>query len=365
MVRTTLHHFLSSVPQAVAVWMVLSAVAFGAVALRSGPGLRRRMADRRRSARRRAQAVTARDRALRHAVESVRAGDRAAGVSRRRRREWQVLRDAADLAWEVFDVADSAARRAGQGAAFPTPWTAGSPAAFAERERYLHRAAAVACRRLEAPSDPTRDLFAHHHEWDPCRLPVGQEATLSRTVRDHLYLAYRRSAARERQAWRAADAASAAMRALNDVAADAALRLRQDRRTPGQRWWAEQWTPEAVRTVRHAVPVRGRASHRLVVVDRVTPAAAGSRQELIGAGAVPPRAACPGGSGRSGPRPGIAGRSPVDRTRRTGTAAAPPLSLRRASPPVRGRCHPGTLSTWPSSRDCSPVPGTVADSCSS
>jgi hypothetical protein len=413
MVRTTLHHFLYSVPQAVAVWMVLSAVAFVAVASRSGPGLRRRMAGRRRSARRKAAAVTARERAVRHAAESVGAADRAAGLSRCRRREWQVLRDAADLAWEAFDVADRTARRAAQAAAFPTPRTTDSPTGFAERERYLHRAAAAACRRLGVPSGPSRDLFAHRHEWDPCRLPVGQEATLSRTVRDHLYLAYRRSAAQERQAWQAADAASAVMRGLNDEAADAALRIGQVRRTAGQRWWAEQWTPEAVRdtrparrrkpapaghepvpvrepvevrppvtvrrpvparepvparrpvTVRQAVPVRGRASQGLVVADGTTPAAASSRQELIGVAAFPPRAACPGSSGRSGPQPGAAGRSRVDRERRTWASPAPPLSLRRASPPVRGRCRPGRLSTWPSSRDSSPVPGTVADSCSS
>ncbi|MEV0806044.1 hypothetical protein [Micromonospora sp. NPDC050200] len=80
--------------------------------------------------------------------------------------------------------------------------------------------------RGELPVERLRDVFAHRDGWDPRRHPVEQEALLARAVRDGRRDAYRAAAGRERSAWRDAELAAEAARALAVEAYAAAERLR-------------------------------------------------------------------------------------------------------------------------------------------
>jgi hypothetical protein len=120
-----------------------------------------------------------------------------------------------------------------------------TPAEYADRERFLHRSATAACRRHELSIHELNDVLAHRNGWDPTRHPVHQEAALSKAVRDRQFMAYREATTRERQAWHTAGVAAAALRSLREEAAAARLRLNEYVPTPGQLWWAEQWSTAA------------------------------------------------------------------------------------------------------------------------
>lgn len=180
----------------------------------------------------------------RYAEEVAVAADRAATNSRRCREQWVVERDRAEAAWSAYQAADDAARRLAAAAALPAPRTPRTPAEYADRERYLHRAAMAAYWRAELPVDALLDVLDHRNGWDPRRHPVEQEAILRRVVRDRLFAAHRVTAAREQAAWRAAEAA-----------AEAAARLRREALAAAQR--AGQVPPAPVRRAPSLTVVRG------------------------------------------------------------------------------------------------------------
>jgi hypothetical protein len=244
-VETALHSFLLSVPQAAAVWLIMLAVAFVAVAALSVPD-RQNPTDDRKPRRDRSTEPGSDDRdwTRRYADEVAVAASRATATAARRRAEWHESVDAVDAAWQAYDAADVAARRAAAAAAFPARKATRTPAELVDRERYLHRAATAACRRHELSIRQLNDVLAHRGGWDPCRHPVEQEAALRRAVRDRLFMAYREATTRERQAWQTAGVASAAMRSLNAEALAAVLQTGTKSPTAEQQWWAEQWTTE-------------------------------------------------------------------------------------------------------------------------
>ncbi|PZG16827.1 hypothetical protein C1I95_16810, partial [Micromonospora craterilacus] len=104
-----------------------------------------------------------------------------------------------------------------------------TPAEYAARERWLHHAAMAAHWRGDLSARQLSDVLAHRAGWDPRRHPAEQEIVLARVVRDGRLAVYRAAAERERDAWRAAELAAEAARALSAEAYAAAERLRPNR----------------------------------------------------------------------------------------------------------------------------------------
>lgn len=189
----------------------------------------------------------------RYAGEVAVAAGRAAQTAQRRRAEWLAAQDAVEAAWQAFDRVDLANRRLGAAVAFPLDCIARTPAEFAERERYLHRAATAACRRKELPVSELVDALAHRNGWDPRRHPLEQEVAVVTVSRAHLLAAYRRAAATERSTWHLADVAAAAARSLRDEAFAAAVAAhRTGTRVHADVPTGSRWIPAGVRRPRLA-----------------------------------------------------------------------------------------------------------------
>jgi hypothetical protein len=279
-VRTTLHYLLLSVPQAAAIWVFMLFVSLMAAAVLALPGRRRpagsaadpsagrkpvgdevadplhRIRDGLRTWGGAVNTVDDRAASTRYAEEVAVAAERASVTAGRARLAWEKSHAAVEQAWEAFDAADRAARRATQAVAFPAPFRSMSAAEAADRERYLHRAATAACRRQELSIEELADALAHLHGWDPSLHPVHQEALLRRVIRNKLFAAYCEATRTERQNWHASGVASAAMCSLRAEARTAALQAGTVRVAAEQAWWAEQWTTSQVRVPEPvAVPV--------------------------------------------------------------------------------------------------------------
>ncbi|PZF98321.1 hypothetical protein C1I99_13735, partial [Micromonospora deserti] len=109
------------------------------------------------------------------------------------------------------------------------PRTPRTPAEYAARESWLHRAAMAAHWRGDLSARQLGDVFGRRAGWDPRRHPVEQEIALARAVRDGKLAGYRAAAERERAAWRDAEVAAAAAATLSAEAYTAAARLRPGR----------------------------------------------------------------------------------------------------------------------------------------
>ncbi|GIF13089.1 hypothetical protein [Actinoplanes teichomyceticus] len=219
--------FLSSVPQAVGIWLLVVLLVAVAAATVSVPRVRTAPAP----------ADAGRER---YAEEVATAAARAAGAARRRRAEWEAAQLAVDEAWAAYERADRDARRILAAGAYPLMSRRRKPGENVDRQRYLHRAASARCRARDLSIEQLNDVFAHRG-WNPRLHPVQQEAVLTQAVRAHRLAAYRAAVERERSAWRRAEAAAEALRDLRGEATAAPLRV--DAPEPAdQQWWAEQWT---------------------------------------------------------------------------------------------------------------------------
>ncbi len=140
-------------------------------------------------------------------------------------------------------------RRGGWSRRMSAPRTPRTPAEYAARERWLHRAAMAAHWRGDLTARQLTDVLAHRSGWDPRRHPAEQEAVLARVVRDNRLAAYRSAAERERDLWRAAELATEAARSLSAEAYAAAERLRptrppvSGRATAGRPDLVPRWRP--------------------------------------------------------------------------------------------------------------------------
>jgi hypothetical protein len=228
--ESAVHSFLLSVPQAAAIWMVMVLViALAAMALmlpgRAASGPAREAAA---------------DDGARYADEVAVAAERAAATARRARAQWRDAQDDVDAAWDAYDQADRAVRRAASASAFPV--LDGYPGSdeYADRARNLHRAATAACRRHEINIKQLNEALAHRG-WDPRLHPVAQESALLRAMREHRLAGYRAATAREHETWRAAEAAAAALGSLRAEAVAARVRVGLREPSADAQWWAEQW----------------------------------------------------------------------------------------------------------------------------
>jgi hypothetical protein len=258
--QLAVHEFLLGVREALTIWLALVALAVVALACMLAPDRihwlrgvtrRRREAKSRRGAagqpgsgpgvtgrvRRPPRAggpLVRRRRLAAHAAELGRYADeiavaagRAAVTAERCHEEWVAAQRMQEAAWRAYEAADAAARRVLRAAAFPLPATPRTPAEFADRERYLHRAATDAFRRGELSVDQLRDALSHRNGWDPSRHPFEQDAMVRRAAQHRLLRVYQAAAGMERAAWQAAGIAAAARRSLDDEAFQAAQRARR------------------------------------------------------------------------------------------------------------------------------------------
>jgi hypothetical protein len=161
----------------------------------------------------------------RFADELAIAAARAGVTADKRHAEWESAQRAVDAAWDAYEAAEQAAKRAIRAAAFPAPETPLTPAEYADREKYLHRAAQAAHARGELDTDQLIDALSHRNGFDPRLHPFEQDALLRRRTRDRLLRVYQEAAEAERAAWREADLARAAQRSLDREAAAAARNL--------------------------------------------------------------------------------------------------------------------------------------------
>ncbi|MCX4474672.1 hypothetical protein OOK41_30915 [Micromonospora sp. NBC_01655] len=220
--QTATSSVLLDVPQAAAIWLALLGVAAVAVtALVVRPDLFRSVIGGRfREAAmpsRLEQAAEDRER-HRYAGEVATAAERAAATAQRLRAEWLSAQEEVETVWQACEVAEDAVRRLAAAAGLPRPHTERTPAEYADRERYLHRAALDAYWRRELSEEQLSDVFAHRNGWDPRLHPVEQELVLHRAVRDHLRTRQQAAREREQAAWRAAEQAVVAARSLREEA---------------------------------------------------------------------------------------------------------------------------------------------------
>lgn len=154
----------------------------------------------------------------RYAGEVSVAAERASTTAQRVRANWLATVDDVEAAWVALEEADAQMQRLVAAAVLPEPSTPQTPAEYADRERYLHRAAVAAVGRGELPAMQLGDVLASRNGWDPRRHPVGQELALSRAHREVTLAAYLAAAGRERAAWRDAEIAALAAQSLRDEA---------------------------------------------------------------------------------------------------------------------------------------------------
>ncbi|MGN9813085.1 hypothetical protein ACTMSW_27490 [Micromonospora sp. BQ11] len=219
-----LNEFLLDVPRATVIWSVLLVLALTVLTVLVARPERERPTDD-------PPAPPVEDLAdlRRYADEVAVAAAGAAQTARRRRQAWLTAQEEVDRTWAAYDEAETAARRFVGTRALPSPRTPRTPTEYATRERWLHQTAMAAHWRGDLSARQLSDVFGRRHGWNPRRHPVEQEVVLARAVRDGKLAAYRAAAEREQAAWRNAEVAAEAARALAAEAYAAAARLRPGR----------------------------------------------------------------------------------------------------------------------------------------
>ncbi|ASW53112.1 hypothetical protein [Plantactinospora sp. KBS50] len=219
--KTVLSLVLPDMPRAAAIWIVLLLLGLAAmVALVVQPARSRRAeaAD---------EPVPLDDEQqdlLRYADEVAVAADRAAATARQAREAWSAAQDEVESAWQAYRAAEKALEPVRAAAALPAPCTPQTPAEYADRERYLHRAVIAAHWRGELSVSRLTDALAHRAGWDPRLHPFDQERHLLQVIRDDLLAGHQAAAERERAAWQQAERSAEAARSLRAEAARATAR---------------------------------------------------------------------------------------------------------------------------------------------
>jgi hypothetical protein len=222
--------FLSSVPRAVAIWLIIVLLLAVAAAVVSIVSIPRMLTEPTPDATERQK----------YADEVAVAAGNAAATTGRRRAEWEAAQAAVDEAWTAYEKADRACLRIASAGAYPLMSRHRKPGENVDRQRYLHRAASELCRVQDLSIDQLNDVFAHRG-WNPRLHPVHQEAVLAQAARAHRLAAWYDAVERERSAWRSIEAAAETLAGLRAEAITAPLRVDPPEKAD-QQWWAEQWT---------------------------------------------------------------------------------------------------------------------------
>ncbi|WP_320068123.1 hypothetical protein [Micromonospora sp. RTGN7] len=287
--QTALSSVLIDVPLAAAIWLaLLGVVAVAVTCLVVRPNLLRSVIGGRfREAAMPSpleQAAADRER-RRYAEEVATAAQRAAATAQRLRAEWLSTQDEVEAVWQASEAAEADVRRLATAAAHRCPHTERTPAEYADRERYLHRAALNAYWRRELSEEQLSDVFAHRNGWNPRLHPVDQELMLRRAVRDHLRARQQVARDREQAAWRAAEQATVASRSLREEAYAATAPAAQEQSLlPGV---SDEQPPAAEQT------------REMPVVSRETPTATRDLPTVARGRAAVARETPPAGRGRA------------------------------------------------------------------
>jgi hypothetical protein len=212
------HQFVTGVPRAVAVWSALVVLSAATMLTLAGSPWRERALrswvrmTARRMRRTRWHSET--EQAHRRAEELTAAATRAGAEAEHGRERWRVACREVEAAWRAFDAADRAARDALYAAACACGDVRGVSG---------NGDAPDAHRYGEAADRPLTDALAGRDGWDPGRHPAVLAAARRSAVRADRWQRLLTAQAREREAWEAADAASARRVALAREAARAQL----------------------------------------------------------------------------------------------------------------------------------------------
>ncbi|WP_235944351.1 hypothetical protein [Verrucosispora sioxanthis] len=166
MEKTVLYQFLIEVPRAAAIWSVLLVLALGVLTVLvarpepAGPVEKTTDQDA-------VRAATEEADLRRYAGEVAVAAAGAGQNAERRRTAWRVAQAELDRAWAAYDQAEAAARRLAGVTGLSAPRTPRTPAEYAARERWLHRAAMAAHWRGDLTARQLTDVLAHRSGWDP------------------------------------------------------------------------------------------------------------------------------------------------------------------------------------------------------
>jgi hypothetical protein len=218
---------LPDFPYAGPIWLTLVSFAVLSVAVMVGRLGWLTAADYVRMAGRRARLAAEANEVTRYAEEVAVAAQRAAATAQRHRQDWLAALATAQEAARALDAAEAKVRRLSGAAALPAPLSSRTPTEYADRERYLHRAAMSACARGHLSIYQLSDALAHRNGWDPRLHPACQEVVLSRASRDHLAATHATAVARESAAWQTVQSAIAAAYSLRNEALAAAWRAQR------------------------------------------------------------------------------------------------------------------------------------------
>jgi hypothetical protein len=195
-------------PAPAAIWALLMLLSLPAMLLLASPEAvrdpRRFLLDswsvvRRHRAQRAGQQREA-EHAVRFADELTVAAERAGQSATRWYEHWQQAEQGAETAWQAWQEAEQTAARSRAAAAFAMP-AARTPAEYADRERFLHRAVGDAVGRDDLPAAAMAGALAGRGGWDARLHPVEQQLVLDRAVAAHRYHRYRQAVTAEQTAW--------------------------------------------------------------------------------------------------------------------------------------------------------------------
>jgi hypothetical protein len=187
-------------PAPAAIWATLMLLCLPALILLSSPhGLRhprltllqtlgavRRPGERGERRRRvRAEALET----IRYADEMRVASNQAGLAAQRWQERHEQAEEQAVAAWLTWQEADSELTRLRAAAAFTNPWTAPTPAEYADRERYLHRTVHAASARGDLPAGALAE-----EGWDTRLHPFDQDVAVARATVAHRRECHRRAA---------------------------------------------------------------------------------------------------------------------------------------------------------------------------
>ncbi|MEU4560278.1 hypothetical protein AB0F72_18025 [Actinoplanes sp. NPDC023936] len=238
-------------PAPMAIWATLMLLTLPALVVLASPhnvrnpgralidtvGFLRRRAERRDAERLRRieEAVQA----VRYADEVGVAAEQAGYAAQRWQGHWEAAGEWVDAAWQAWQAADARWARSRATAAFGTPYTVKTPAEYAYRERFLHRAVQAAAGRGELPAVAVADALNGRNGWNARLHPAEQEMVVHRVIAAHLERVHERAVEAERAAWQ--DCLRAG-RNRDSLAREAAIATAR------------------AEAVRHLIPVRGAAA---------------------------------------------------------------------------------------------------------
>lgn len=218
---------LPEIPHASVIWLILVAFPLLSVGVMVGRLAWLLLGEWVRAAGRRARLAAEAADLARYAGEVAVAAARATTTADRHREHWLATLAGAEEAGRELDAVEAQVRRLATAAPIPDPPSSRTPAEYADREKYLHRAAMLACARGRLSIFQLSDALAHHNGWDPRLHPARQEFVLHRAIRDHLAARHAAAVERERAAWQAVRGAVVAADSLRQEAVAAALRAQR------------------------------------------------------------------------------------------------------------------------------------------